>query len=138
MGSERVVCHSTGWGWRCIRRPRRSPVGPPLGATNVRPSAGLVGRTIRTYAKLGLDVAITEMDVRVFGPVTPKALKDQAKVYGQIYKVCIKSPNCKSLTTWGFTDRYSWVPSWSNGAAGSALPFDANYAPKPAAHIFFG
>ncbi len=114
------------------------PVGPPLGATNSRPSAGQIGRTMRTYAKLGLDVAITEMDVRLFGPVTAKALKDQAKVYKLIYRACIKSPNCRSLTTWGFTDRYSWVPSWTDGAAGSALPFDRNYAPKPAAHVFFG
>ena len=114
------------------------PVGAPLGATNSRPSAGQIGRTMRTYAKLGLEVAITEMDVRLYGPVTAKALKDQAKVYSQIYRVCIKAPNCTSLTTWGFTDRYSWVSSWTGGAAGTALPFDRNYAPKPAAHVFFG
>ena len=108
------------------------------GATFTRVSAGKFGRTLRTYQKLGLDVAITEMDVRIFGTVTPKALKDQAKVYAQVYKACAKVANCKSMTTWGFSDRYSWIPNWTKGAAGAALPFDANYAPKPAAIALFG
>ena len=82
-----------------------------------RPPIGKFLRTLKTYQKFGFEVAITEMDVRIFGPVTLKALKDQAKVYRQVYTACIKMPNCMSLTTWGFTDRYSWIPEWSKGAA---------------------
>jgi endo-1,4-beta-xylanase len=33
--------------------------------------------------------------------------------------------------TWGFTDRYSWIPSFRPGY-GAALPFDADYQAKPA------
>jgi len=32
---------------------------------------------------------------------------------------------------WGFTDKFSWIPSTFNGQ-GDALIFDANYQPKPA------
>jgi endo-1,4-beta-xylanase len=39
--------------------------------------------------------------------------------------------NCKTFASWGFTDKTSWVPSAYPGY-GAALPFDANYAPKPA------
>ncbi len=35
------------------------------------------------------------------------------------------------FTTWGFTDKHSWVPNFYPGT-GAALPFDEQYAPKPA------
>jgi endo-1,4-beta-xylanase len=38
---------------------------------------------------------------------------------------------CAALLTWGFTDKYSWIPSFRPGS-GAALPFDADYQPKPA------
>ena len=33
--------------------------------------------------------------------------------------------------TWGFTDKYSWIPSRFTGK-GAALPLDEEYNPKPA------
>jgi endo-1,4-beta-xylanase len=33
---------------------------------------------------------------------------------------------------WGFTDRYSWIPSFTDGKFDHALIFDRDYAPKPA------
>jgi endo-1,4-beta-xylanase len=35
------------------------------------------------------------------------------------------------VTTWGIADNHSWVPSVFPGF-GAALPFDAEYRPKPA------
>ena len=32
----------------------------------------------------------------------------QAAVYAGVVDTCLAEPACRSLTTWGFTDRYSW------------------------------
>jgi hypothetical protein len=36
------------------------------------------------------------------------------------------------MLTWGFTDRYSWIPWAFNNKEGAALPLDTLYLPKPA------
>jgi hypothetical protein len=36
------------------------------------------------------------------------------------------------MLTWGFTDRYSWIPDYHNDKQGAALPLDWLYLPKPA------
>ena len=41
------------------------------------------------------------------------------------------SPTARRSSIWGFTDKYSWVPSVFSGF-GDALIYDANYQPKPA------
>lgn len=84
---------------------------------------------------LGLQVQITELDVKV--PVdssrqaTPESLETQARVYHDIVALCVGNPHCTAIQTWGFTDRYSWIPAVNKGY-GAALPFDENYQPKPA------
>ena len=104
----------------------------PAGALIFRPRRPELRATMRAYASLGLDVAITEMDVRLQLPATAAALQDQAGVYSDVLRVCRSEPNCTSLTTWGYTDKYSWVPAWWSGT-GAALPFDESFRPKPAA-----
>ncbi len=64
---------------------------------------------------------------------TPGDLKLQAEVYRQIATACLSHPGCSAIQTWGFTDKYSWIGSHSRAhTRGAALPFDANYQPKPA------
>ena len=41
------------------------------------------------------------------------------------------------MTTWGVADGRSWIPSFFAGY-GAALPFDAEYRPKPAAAAMIG
>jgi len=43
----------------------------------------------------------------------------------------VQQPSCKVFQTWGFTDKYSWIPKFFQGW-GWALPFDAIYQKKPA------
>lgn len=86
------------------------------------PSAGRLRRLFRRVQRLGLDVAITEMDVGA----TPQEAK-QARVFGQAARVCMRAPNCTGLTVWGVTDRFSWL-----GEDAAPLPFDAEGEPKPA------
>jgi GH35 family endo-1,4-beta-xylanase len=47
-------------------------------------------------------------------------------------EACRATRRCVGVTTWGLTDNRSWAPSFSSGY-GAALPFDADYRPKPAA-----
>jgi endo-1,4-beta-xylanase len=83
------------------------------------------------YTALGLDVAITELDVRLPVPASSSALAQQATTYAEVVTACTNTPRCESITTWGITDRYSWIPSWFVGW-GAALPWDENYVAKPA------
>lgn len=82
-------------------------------------------------AALGLEISITELDVRGKVPLNAAGLAKQAKAYGDIVAFCLTQPNCKAVVLWGFTDKVSWIPGFFKGT-GDALIFDANYQPKPA------
>lgn len=88
-------------------------------------------KNLRRFTDLGLDVAITELDVRVKLPASGTDLVKQADIYGQATKACLAVPRCVALTIWSFTDSYSWVPGFHPGY-GSAGIFDGGLAPKPA------
>jgi endo-1,4-beta-xylanase len=86
---------------------------------------------LRRFADLGLEVAITEMDVRLPLPATPAQHAAQAGLYTQVLQACLAVARCVSYTVWGFTDRYSWVPHAYPGW-GDACLFDTAYQPKAA------
>ena len=100
--------------------------------TERRPSDAELDRALRRFTDLGVDVAITELDVGVFLPATRERLEDQADVYRDVLDACLDVRRCRSITTWGVTDRHSWVPDEVDGF-GAALPFDEAYREKPAA-----
>lgn len=93
-------------------------------------TAGLQSQFAR-YAALGLEVSITELDVRIPVPATAAALAAQAATYVVARDACVTAPNCATFTTWGFTDAYSWIPAFLPGQ-GAALPWDEFLNPKPA------
>lgn len=64
-------------------------------------------------------------------PVVPEKLAIQKANYAGLLATCLANDNCKTFLTWGFTDAHSWVPGFFQGS-GAVLPFDADYAPKPA------
>jgi endo-1,4-beta-xylanase len=82
-------------------------------------------------ADLGLDISITEMDVRIQLPDSMAAQQQQALAYSDVVNLCLTQPNCKALVMWGFTDKYSWIPGFVPGW-GDALIYDMNYQAKPA------
>jgi endo-1,4-beta-xylanase len=84
----------------------------------------------RRLADLGLELSITEMDIRINLPSTSEELNRQAAAYRDSINFCLTTPNCRALLTWGFTDRHSWIPSFFAGW-GDALIYDAGYQPKP-------
>jgi len=87
-------------------------------------------KNLERFAKLGLELHMTELDIRMSdgGSVS---LAAQAKLYGEITALCVQQPACKVLQTWGFTDKYSWIPRFYKGM-GWALLWDENYQKKPA------
>lgn len=95
------------------------------------PAPSEVLANIKRLNDLGLVVHITEMDVRVRTPPQWEDLVRQAEIYRDILKVCLSAGNCKVFVMWGFTDEYSWIPSYFSGY-GAALIFDESYRPKPA------
>lgn len=111
--------------------------GAPLHGIGLQNHANLAGypsrerlaTLMRRFAALGLEVQITEMDVgTVLGSGNRlQRLDRQAEIYRQAAAACNEVPACTRLTTWGFTDRHSWI-----GERERALPFDAEYLPKPA------
>jgi len=86
---------------------------------------------LQRFAALGVDVAITEADVRVNVPATAAELQAQAGYYSQALQACLAVPRCISYTVWGFTDEYSWVP-YVYPDEGAACLYDRELQPKPA------
>ena len=92
---------------------------------------------IARLAALGLQVHITEMDVGLpvgagGRPASAEDLKRQAEIYRQVAAACLRQPRCTAFQTWGFTDKYTWIPGYTKGAKGAPLPFDQLYGKKPA------
>ncbi|MFG2119049.1 endo-1,4-beta-xylanase [Streptomyces sp. NPDC048710] len=88
-------------------------------------------QNIQRFADLGVDVAITELDVRMALPADSTELARQAADFKSVVAACAAVTRCVDVTVWGFTDSDSWVPSTFPGY-GAATPYDENYAPKPA------
>jgi endo-1,4-beta-xylanase len=92
-------------------------------------SGGQLRETMRRFAALGLDVAITEMDVRMdSGGSHADELEAQRRAYHESAWACRMEPRCTSFSTWGISDRYSWITT--PGLA--PLMFDDELNPKPA------
>ena len=85
---------------------------------------------MQRFADLGLEIYITEMDVRVPSSPSTADLQTQANYYKGVIEKCMAQPAVKAIQIWGFTDKYSWVPQTFPGR-GAALIFDSNYNPKP-------
>ncbi len=99
------------------------------------PSDQVLADEMGRYEELGLNVAITELDVRIplgdDGEPSEEQLSQQADYYTRFLNNCLFAENCTEFRAWGFTDAYSWVPDEFDGE-GAALIFDENYEPKPA------
>ncbi|HLK03666.1 MAG TPA: endo-1,4-beta-xylanase [Candidatus Acidoferrum sp.] len=87
-------------------------------------------RNLERFAKLGLELNITELDVRL-DDSTAASFNAEGKLYGEIATICVRQPACKLIQTWGITDKHSWIP-YAFPGKGWALPWDENYQKKPA------
>jgi endo-1,4-beta-xylanase len=99
------------------------------------PSAAGLANNIKRLTDLGLEVIITEMDVRLpvnsSGVASASDLAIQSQLYNRAVAACIQFALCTAVQTWGITDLHSWIPTTFPGT-GAGLPFDAKYQPKDA------
>ncbi|UJR18153.1 hypothetical protein I4U23_005053 [Adineta vaga] len=124
LKSENVTIHGIGIQWHI----NISEVVTP-GDAHYRTAQQIIDRN--------LDLMVTELDIAIpmvdHHPIDPNDIQKQAVLYRSILDYVLHfNPRTPALLTWGFTDRYSWIPEYYNYTEGFALPLDANYQPKPA------
>jgi endo-1,4-beta-xylanase len=100
---------------------------------NSYPNAQDVLANMQRLAALGLEVQITEMDVKTQDNARPMQAKlaAEAQLYGEMLHTCLSVTVCTAFVMWGFTDAHSWIPAFT-GHPDYPLIFDAVYRPKPA------
>ena len=107
----------------------------------------VVAANMRRFIQAGFAVWVTELDVKMSEGCTEQdqvitclasnclPLPElanvfvvlQAAVYSALLGACLaNAPHCDSFMTWGFTDKFTWLPGTS------PLIFDEQYQPKPA------
>lgn len=89
---------------------------------------------LERFADLGLDTAVTEIDVR--GEVDDDDVMSQedrvgaATRYETVLEACLEVEGCDSFTVWGTLDEHSWVPNTFEGE-GDATLHEGDYERKP-------
>ncbi|KAK7427387.1 hypothetical protein QQZ08_006156 [Neonectria magnoliae] len=79
---------------------------------------------MKSYAKTGVEVALTELDVRIELPVNRTNLAWQKKAYSNSVGACAQVPACVGITIWDFYDPFSWVPYVFEGEGAAVLWFE--------------
>ncbi|PSB59210.1 glycosyl hydrolase family 10 [Chamaesiphon polymorphus CCALA 037] len=90
---------------------------------------------LKNVASLGLKIMITELDV--VDNKLPQDIDRRDRIIAGVYEdylsVVLAQKAVVSVTTWGLSDRYTWLAGKSPRADKAALrplPFDRNYKPK--------
>lgn len=102
---------------------------------------------LQEVAAMGLSMIVTELDVKEADYVAPMETRDHA-VADEVRRyldVVLSQRAVKGVTTWGLTDRYSWLEvtrddyerfpgAWTDGSGpglNRGLPLDSSLRPKP-------
>ena len=85
----------------------------------------------RRFAALGLEISVTEADVRYVLPGDNYKVQAQAQGYHSLLQPCLLVAACHSFTIWGVSDLNSWIPGVFPDQ-GEALLWNEDYQPKPA------
>lgn len=97
---------------------------------NSTPSADKLANIMDGFAELDLDIAITELDIRMdFANINEATAAKQAQGYADVLTACRDTERCVGITLWDFTDKYSWVTTVLE-RFGSAHPWDSNLVLK--------
>lgn len=106
-------------------------------------SASDLKTNMERITALGLEVAVTELDIRIELPATDADLMQQKTDYMDVANACKSVSGCVGVTVWDYTDKvrlkaysvlhdlnrlfvlqYSWIPSTFPGS-GAACAWDA-------------
>ena len=97
---------------------------------DTKPIPGFV-ENLKRFAALGVDIELTEVDVRLPDDHGAPALDEQARAYRRIVEGCRAVAACHTIVFWGLDDADSWVPGAYPGF-GDATLFDGDLKAKPA------
>jgi endo-1,4-beta-xylanase len=98
-----------------------------------RLNAAEMKKNMKRIAKLDLQTQITELDIAIpSDQFTKENAEKQAEEYKQIMSLFLNDRNCTCFMLWGLTDKFSWIPGFSQNKRGKALIFDEDYGKKPA------
>ena len=64
-------------------------------------------QNLENFAALGIEVAITELDIRMTLPSTSALLAQQQKDYQTVISACKAVSACVGVTLWDWTDKVS-------------------------------
>ncbi|OQD79351.1 hypothetical protein PENANT_c053G02808 [Penicillium antarcticum] len=95
------------------------------------PSLSAQTTNLAAFTALGVEVAYTELDIRMTLPSTSALLAQQSTDYQNTVAACVANVKCVGVTIWDYTDKYSWVPGTFSGQ-GAACPWDDRLVKKPA------
>ena len=104
------------------------------------PSLAAIDQSLTTFARLGLENQITELDMSLYQhhdyqPQQPLAqrLNLQAERYRDLMALVLAHPEVTAVTWWGVADDHSWL-NHQPGTPGDDQPllFDRQQRPKPA------
>ena len=92
---------------------------------------------LRELAALNLNIYVTELDVndRELPAAIPERDRAVAAVYAAFLAAALPEPRLKLITSWGFSDRTTWLNAFfprADGLPQRPLPFDENKQAKPA------
>jgi endo-1,4-beta-xylanase len=108
-----------------------------LYATPAGPTFQRLPAFLQSLADFDLDIHVTELDVndRMLPPSIPDRDARIAAIYGDFLTTILRQPRLKSITSWGLSDRYTWLNQHfprQDGLPQRPLPFDVLDAAKPA------
>jgi endo-1,4-beta-xylanase len=98
---------------------------------------GSIASNIQRLNELGLEVQLTEVDIKYLGDTDAEILRDQARDYYNLMEVCLDAENCTAFITWGVTDKFTWLRNvtFFDNPTVEPLLFDSDYEPKPAYYM---
>ena len=64
------------------------------------PEQAVLTSSLNSLAQLGVDVAYTELDIRMNTPATPEKLQVQADAYARVAGSCMDVKRCVGITAW--------------------------------------
>ena len=72
-----------------------------------------IQQNMEAFTALGVEIAITELDIRMTLPSTTTLLSQQETNYQTVISACVAVADCIGMTVWDYTDKVLYDPPCS-------------------------